>query len=308
MLNFLAKLQSMFRAEFWAGFRDVFEAANWRTNAAGRPQAGGFAAVFWLAICLAVGAGASAHAQDAAGDQAGEGGQRLVLRFVTESNFPPFNFYDEDGILTGFNVDLARAICLELNATCDIKVRNWPELFPALARKEADASIAAHAVTAQGLRKVDFTDSYFHTPGRFAARREANDLTATPEGLEGKRIGVATGTTHEAFVRQFFRASRVTVFTDVDASREALRDGKIDIVFDDAISLAFWLNGTLSQQCCAFVGGAYLEPTYFGNGIAIAVAKNESKLRADINDAIKATRDSGRFQELVARYFPFRLY
>lgn len=264
--------------------------------------------LMWLAFCIALVAGPGASAQDGSGEEAAAGGQRLVLRFVTESNFPPFNFYDEDGILTGFNVDLARAICLELNATCDIKVRNWPELFPALARREADASIAAHAVTAQGLRKVDFTDSYFHTPGRFAARREAGDLIATPEGLEGKRIGVATGTTHEAFVRQFFRASRVTVFTDVDSAREALRDGKIDTVFDDAISLAFWLNGTLSQQCCAFVGGAYMEPAYFGNGIAIAVAKDETKLRSEINEAIRATRDSGRFQELVARYFPFRLY
>ncbi len=265
-------------------------------------------ALLLLAFCLTPVAGPGAFAQGAPGEEEPTDGQRLVLRFVTEGNFPPFNFYDEDGILTGFNVDLARAICLELNATCDIKVRNWPELFPSLARKEADASIAAHAVTAQGLRKVDFTDAYFYTPGRFAARREAGDLVATPEGLEGKRIGVATGTTHEAFVRQFFRASRVTVFTDIDSAREALREGRIDIVFDDAISLAFWLNGTLSQQCCAFVGGAYLEPTYFGNGIAIAVAKNETKLRADINDAIRATRDSGRFQELVARYFPFRLY
>jgi len=96
--------------------------------------------------------------------------RRVVIRFLTDSDFPPFNFYDEDGVLVGFNVDLARAICLELNTPCDIKARPWEELFPDLKRGEADAVIAAHRVTAAALGDVAFTERYFHTPGRFAGR------------------------------------------------------------------------------------------------------------------------------------------
>jgi polar amino acid transport system substrate-binding protein len=98
--------------------------------------------------------------------------RRVVIRFLTDSDFPPFNFYDEDGVLVGFNVDLARAICLELGTSCDIKPRPWEELFAGLKRGEADAVIAAHKVTGAALKDVDFTDRYFHTPGRFAGRRE----------------------------------------------------------------------------------------------------------------------------------------
>ena len=96
--------------------------------------------------------------------------RRVVVRFLTESDFPPFNFYDEDGVLVGLNVDVARAICLELNTACDIKVRPWGELLLALKRGEADAVIASHAVTPQTLAEVDFTDRYFHMPGRFAGK------------------------------------------------------------------------------------------------------------------------------------------
>ena len=53
--------------------------------------------------------------------------RRVVIRFLTDSDFPPFNFYDEDGVLVGFNVDLARAICLELGTSCDIKARPWED-------------------------------------------------------------------------------------------------------------------------------------------------------------------------------------
>ncbi len=265
------------------------------------------------AVCGLFALAAAASAQDGIGDGIGAergaaGENRVVLRFLTDSGFPPFNFYDEDGILTGFNVDLARAICLELGVTCDIKALPWAQLVPALQRADADAVIAGHAVTAEMVGKVTFTNPYFRTPGRFAVRRDSSDFAATPEGLEGRRIGIVQGTAHEAFIRRFFLSSRIESFPDPEKAREALLERRIDALFDDAVSLAFWLNGTLSRQCCAFRSGAYLEPRFFGDGIAIAVKKDDLELRAKLNSALTKVRQSGRFQELVSRYFPFQIY
>lgn len=233
---------------------------------------------------------------------------RVVLRFLTTSDYPPFNFYDEDGVLTGFNVDLARAICLQLEVTCEVTERPWAALLPALERNEADAAIAGHAVTADALMKVDFSERYFHTPGRFAGRRSDTTSVATPEGLEGKRIAVASGTAHEAFIRQYFRGSRIIPYDNPDIAREALKAGEVDVVFDDGVSLSFWVNGTVSEQCCNFRGGAFLEPKFFGDGIAIALSRSDPRLKADIDAALAEVRASGRFAELVTRYFPYRLY
>ena len=234
--------------------------------------------------------------------------RRVVVRFLTEGDFPPFNFYDEEGVLTGLNVDLARAICLEMSAACDIKVRPWNELLIALKRGDADAVIAAHAVTPATLAEADFTDRYFHTPGRFVAKREAGAFDATPEGLDGKRIAVAKGTAHEAYLRAFFRDSSIQAFDNVDLARDALLHDKVDALFDDGISLAFWLNGTASRACCEFRGGPFLEPRFFGDGIGIAVAKTDPQIRALLNSALRRVRENGRLEELVQRYFPFRVY
>lgn len=237
-----------------------------------------------------------------------DAGRRAVLRFLTDSDYPPFHYYDEERVLTGFNIDLARAICLELSAVCDIQVRPWAELLPALARGEADAVIATHSVTQDALAKFGFTDRYFYAPAWFAGRKGGAAIAATPEGLEALRIGTARGSPHEAYLRAFFRNSAIVPFENAELAKDALAAGKIDLVFDDGVSLAFWISGTLSRACCELKGGPYYEAKFFGDGAAMVVRKQDTALRLTLNRALKAVRDNGRFEELLLRYFPGRVF
>jgi polar amino acid transport system substrate-binding protein len=236
-----------------------------------------------------------------------QGARRAAIRFLTDSDFPPFNFLDEEGSLTGFHVDLARAICAEASATCDVQSRPWADLLPALARGEADAVIAGHAITPQALKRADFSDRYLPVAARFATSRSA-PLQVTSQGLDGKRIGVVRATAHEAYARAFFRDSRIEVFATADLARDALSAGRLDAVFDDGVSLIFWVAGTNSKGCCELAGGPFIEPRYFGDGMAVALAKGDLDLARTVNAALKSLRESGRLEELLQRYFPARLF
>jgi polar amino acid transport system substrate-binding protein len=234
--------------------------------------------------------------------------RRVAIRFLTEGDNPPFNYYDEDSTLTGFNVDVARAICLELAAACDIQVRPWLELIPALRRGEADAIIASHAASANLLTAVDFTDRYYYTPARFVGKRSAGRLDVTPEGLEGRKVAVTKGTAHEAYLRTFFRDSTIRTYETQQLARDALISDEVDLLFEDGISLVFWLNGTASKACCEFKGGPFGEPKYFGDGVGIAVNREDTQLKGLINAALKRLRETGRYEELLLRYFPLRAF
>ncbi|MCL4768369.1 MAG: transporter substrate-binding domain-containing protein [Hyphomicrobiaceae bacterium] len=264
--------------------------------------------VMLIVLIAAGGSRLAAQSPPPESSTAEEATRRLVLRFLTDGDFPPFNYFDEEGVLTGFNVDLARAICLETNTSCDIQVRPWDTLMHALNRGDADAVIAGHKVSATLLRSVDFTERYFHTPARFAGRRDAEQVEITPEDLDGKRIGVARGTAHEAYLKAFFRYSVIRELDSPELARDALTSGEVDLVFDDGISLGFWVAGTASRECCELKGGAFHEPKFFGDGLAIAVPKRDQQLKSLINQALKRVRASGRYEELVLRYFPIRIY
>ena len=70
-----------------------------------------------------------------------------VIRFLTETDYPPFNFTGPDGNPAGFNVDFARLLCAEIKVTCTIQMRRYETLLDSLAQNRGDAAIASMAPT-----------------------------------------------------------------------------------------------------------------------------------------------------------------
>jgi polar amino acid transport system substrate-binding protein len=227
-----------------------------------------------------------------------------VIRFITEIDYPPFNFAGPDGNPQGFNIELARMMCEEIKLACTVQMRRFENLIPALNANQADAAIASIATTPEMRTKVDFSDPYYRTPARFVTKRDSPIDDALPERLEGKKVAVVAGTAHEAYLRALFTEAEVRAYPSADVARLALRRGDVDLLFGDAISLAFWLNGTDSENCCAFRGGPYMDSRYFGEGIGIAVRKGNDTIRLALNWALFRVWEQGRFTDLWLRYFP----
>ena len=227
-----------------------------------------------------------------------------AVRFMTEVDYPPFNFAGPDGNPAGFNVDLARMVCEELKVNCTVQMRRFDTLFDALDQNRGDAAIASIAVSEQTRRRADFSDPYYRPSARFVGRRNAPIDAVTPEGIEGRKVAVVAGSAHEQYLRMLFTEADVRGFGDADAAREALRRGEVDFLFGDGFALSFWLNGASSGGCCAFAGGPFVESRYFGEGIGVAVKRGNDTLRLAINWALFRIWETGRFTDLWLRYFP----
>jgi polar amino acid transport system substrate-binding protein len=226
-----------------------------------------------------------------------------VIRFLTETDYPPFNFTGPDGNPAGFNVDLARMICDEIKVTCTVQMRRFETLLDAISSNRGDAIIASLAATPQLRTRLDFSDPYYRVPARFVSRKDSVMREIKPEFLEGRKVGVVTGTSHEAYLKAMFTDAELHSYPNDEALRIGLRRGEVDFIFGDAISLAFWINGTDSADCCAFSGGPFVESRYFGEGIGIGVRKGNDLLRQALNWALFRLWEKGRYTDLWLRYF-----
>jgi polar amino acid transport system substrate-binding protein len=227
-----------------------------------------------------------------------------LIRFLTEVDYPPFNYAGPDGTPAGFNVDLARMICEELKIACSIQMRRFDTLLQSLTENRGDAVMASIAVTPDARGLADFSDPYYRTAARFVSRRDVAVPDVRPEQLEGREVAVVAGTAHEAYLKALFTEVDLRSYPTPEQAREALKRGDVDLLFGDGISLAYWLNGTDSQNCCVFRGGPFISSRYFGEGVGIAVKRGNEPLRQGFNWALFRLWEKGRFSDLWLRYFP----
>ena len=101
--------------------------------------------------------------------QKGDVADLARLRFLTTLDYPPFSYLDSANHLTGFNVDLARALCdvLEIADRCQIQAMPWGELQQSLKGGQGEAVISGVAASGPARREMIFSRPYFHMAARF---------------------------------------------------------------------------------------------------------------------------------------------
>jgi len=229
------------------------------------------------------------------------------IRFVTADDFPPFNFVDGSGLITGYNVEVARAICTHLSIPCTVQIRPFPLLLDTVRENKADAIAAGIADTPTLRQHLAYSVPYFREPARFVRRWPAL-VDPSPRTLSGKTVGVVASSRYADFIRDFFPAATPRAANTEAELFALLKSGEVDAVFTGAVGASFWLAGPAARGCCAFSGGAYTEPAYFGNGMKIAVAADNLALKSSIDGALRALDADGTLADLALRFFPESLY
>lgn len=231
-----------------------------------------------------------------------------VFKWATGDDYPPFHYIDAEGQPTGFAVDLARAICDELKIACTLQAWRWDALMDTIDRRQADVILAMARPTPALRQRFLMTDRVHQTPARFIARSDKAVPDAATETLKGRTIAVVKGSAHEAFIKAYFPDATSKPFDRADEARAAVKAGEADLAFGDAVSLAFWLNGTVSGDCCRFVGGPYVDARYFGEGVGALVAPADETLRQAIDYALKRLDENGTYAEIYLKHFPVGIW
>ncbi|NLS11323.1 transporter substrate-binding domain-containing protein [Vibrio sp. SM6] len=252
-----------------------------------------------------------------------------TVRFGVDGRYPPFSWQEVDGSLRGFDIDLARALCDEMQVNCRFEVRRWPQLIPGLINHEYDAIIAAMSITASRKERIAFSQAYAQIPSRFVATKSMNISIGN---LANAKVGVQSGTTHDAYLRDNYwsasesgrpliegatkeaeeygeqnKAITVVRFNTFDEARDALIEGKVDVLLGDAQVLAQTiLNQPMGHQF-HFIGPWLTETTWFGEGFGIGVRKNDAALKHALDNALNQLNKKAIYQEIAENYFSFEI-
>ncbi|HSH43069.1 MAG TPA: transporter substrate-binding domain-containing protein [Arenicellales bacterium] len=220
---------------------------------------------------------------------------------IAAEPYPPFTYKSADGSWTGFEVELAGAVCGEAGLDCEITPTAWSGIIPALNSGKIDMIMTSMSITEERDKVIDFSDPYYYTRGAYVASADM-DLEV-PDGLDGKILGVQAATTHAAFAREALGNSGVEIKI-YDTQEQANRDllaGRVDVVLADQIPMAEFVE----RDEAAGYEIKEMAPKHpaFGEGIGIGLREDDDEIEDKLNAAIETVLGNGTCQELSQKYF-----
>jgi arginine/ornithine transport system substrate-binding protein len=229
--------------------------------------------------------------------------EAAALKVAIDPTYEPFTFKTADGKPTGFDVDIATALCEQIKRKCEFVEQAWDSMIPGLNAKKYDVIISSMSITDDRLKEVDFTDKYYNTPSRIVLKKSVKftDIAS----IKGKKIGVLKGSTQEKYALGELKTAGVVV-NSYDAQDQVyldIKSGRLDGTVADYMEVT---GGFLSKPEGAnytLVGPDLKEPKYYGYGAGIALRKGEDKLKGELNEGIKAIRTSGAYKTIADKYF-----
>jgi arginine/lysine/histidine/glutamine transport system substrate-binding and permease protein len=218
-----------------------------------------------------------------------------VMRVATAPYFPPFTFLAENGSLQGFDIDLMNAIGEASNFVVEFENQSGiDQVIRSLYTSTIDAAIYGLTITPDRARVVSFSRPYFKSGLAIATQATDTEITSV-DTLQGKRVGVESGSTGEAKARAL-AGTKVETFDTAIRALEMLQDAEVDAVINDAPVTAYLINQ--GEATGVKIVGELLNEEFYG----IAVPKNASSLET-INEGLSTIMKNGQYESIYRKWF-----
>ena len=220
----------------------------------------------------------------------------------TSADYPPFEFVDEAGQITGFDVELMNEIGKRMGVTIEWVDMPFDSLIAAVQEGKIDASIAAFNYDEERDKTVDFTDAYYTSEDALVVLDGFTGDLSDPMNLVNYKVGAQSGTTQDGWITdnlltpglitedQFLRYERV------DQAVLDLQAGRIDVLMSDYVPAQAYVN--------QFGGMTIVYKGVLSTGpVNIVIPQGDANLQAEINKILKTLQDEGVVDELAMKYF-----
>jgi cystine transport system substrate-binding protein len=216
------------------------------------------------------------------------------ITFATEGTYAPYSFHDEDDNLTGFDVEIARAIAEKLGVEAKFTETQWDGIIAGLDANKYDAISNQVSITEERLEKYLFSDPYTYTYGVVIVNGDNDDINSF-EDLDGKDVAL-TVTSNWAQLAESYGGTIVST-SGFNESIQLVLQNRADATVNDNVTFYDFINN--QPDANAKIVATSDEATEEG----ILIRKDDADLQEAINSALNELREEGRLAEISEKYF-----
>ena len=227
--------------------------------------------------------------------------EKTTLVMATNAAFPPYEYKEGDNF-AGIDIEIAQAIADKLGMTLEIKDVEFGSIVGGVQTGKFDMGIAGMTVTDERLESVNFSTSY--ATGIQVVIVTEDSAIKSLDDLKGDgsmKFGVQQDTTGDIYASAsveedgYGEENVIRYKTGADAVH-ALKTGKVQAVIID--------NEPAKSFVAANEGLKILDGTWVEENYAIAIAKENTELLNDVNNALAELKTEGKLDSIISKYIP----
>jgi len=217
-----------------------------------------------------------------------------TIIFGSDSNFPPYEFFDENGNPDGFNVDLIRAIAKEMGFKVKIKLGVWSEIKNEFLEKNT-IHVSDMFYSRERDSVVDYAIPHEVTYDEIFIRKGQQEIFTIAE-LSYKKVAVQSATTMEDYLLLNHPEINIISVPGEPDALKLLSDGKCDAAIISRITSREIINKHKLDNLIR-VGRPILP-----RELSFVVREGNQQLLRVINMGLVKVKDSGRFDEIKEKW------
>ena len=222
--------------------------------------------------------------------------ERGSLLVGLEGTYPPFSFQDENGKLTGFEVEFAQALAQHLGVKASLKPTKWDGMLASLDSKRIDVVINQVNISDERKKKYDFSAPYTVSGIQALTRKDKEGSIKGPQDLANKKVGVGLGTNYEQWLRENVKGVDIRTYDDDPTKYQDLRSGRVDAILVDRLAALDLVKKTGNTMAVA-------GPAFSRQEAGVALRKGNDDLLNAINTAIGEMQKDGTLNKISEKWF-----
>lgn len=245
-----------------------------------------------LAVSLLAGCGSSSKSD---WDTIKDKGKMVIGMTI----FEPMNYKTDDGELTGFETEFAKAVCEELGVDADFQEINWDNKEIELSSKKIDCIWNGMTITDERKENMSISDPYMQNKQVMVTKKENVDKFSTQDGVKGAKVTAEAGSAGEEVAKgdDFFKEAK---YVPADAQTKALMEVKAntsDIAIVDYVMSIGTLREGSDYSDLAVIESKSFSPEEYG-----VAFRKDSDTTKKVNEAMQKVADSGKLKEIADKY------
>ena len=215
-----------------------------------------------------------------------------VIRIAMSGAYPPFNFVNDQNEVVGFDAAIGTEIAKRMGLEAEIITTAWDGIIGGLLANKYDAIVGSMTITDERDEVVDFVGPYYSD--KRAIFTQPGSGIDSLEDLEGKRVGLTLGETHEDWARE--RGYDINTYKGLPELLLELENGRVDAIVNDSIAAILAMNAKGQEY------EMFADPTTEPFGAGIAIREGSPELAAEMQAALDAMMADGTYMQIAEEW------